>query len=124
MYRILIVDDAPANISMLNESLKSDYKLSAAGNGKEALKILEKVKPDLILLDVVMPIMDGYQATMAIREGLAGQENQTIPIIALTANAMRGDKDKCLNAGMNDYLSKPLDGPAMHAKLQQWLSAK
>nr|MBL0689047.1 response regulator [Pseudoalteromonas sp.] len=77
-----------------------------------------------ILMDCQMPIMDGYQATMAIREGLAGLENQTIPIIALTANAMRGDKDKCLNAGMNDYLSKPLDGPAMHAKLQQWLSAK
>ncbi|NWL14960.1 response regulator [Pseudoalteromonas sp. Scap03] len=125
---VLLVEDNKVNQVVACALLKqAELTFDIAEDGKDALTKLNRATANtyqLILMDCQMPIMDGYQATMAIREGLAGQENQTIPIIALTANAMRGDKDKCLNAGMNDYLSKPLDGPAMHAKLQQWLSAK
>ena len=106
---------------------QAELTFDIAEDGEDALTKLNQATANtyqLILMDCQMPIMDGYQATMAIRGGLAGQGNRAIPIIALTANAMHGDKEKCLNAGMNDYLSKPLDGPAMHAKLQQWLSAK
>ena len=71
-----------------------------------------------------MPVMDGYQATQAIREGKAGKHNKNITIIALTANAMQGDREKCLDAGMNDYLTKPLDSAALEPKLQQWLGTQ
>ena len=68
-----------------------------------------------------MPEMDGYQATKAIRNGDAGEYYKNVTIIALTANAMQGDRDKCLSAGMTDYLTKPLDFDALNPKLQQWL---
>ena len=95
-----------------------------AENGLEAIVKLnaKQGKPyKLVLMDCQMPEMDGYQATKAIREGDAGKDNENITIIALTANAMQGDKEKCLAAGMNDYLSKPLDLAALQPKLQQWL---
>ena len=125
---VLLVEDNKVNQVVAGALLKqAELTFDIAEDGEDALTKLNQATANtyqLILMDCQMPIMDGYQATMAIREGLAGQENRAIPIIALTANAMHGDKEKCLNAGMNDYLSKPLDGPAMHAKLQQWLSAK
>jgi len=76
----------------------------------------------LVLMDCQMPEMDGYEASEAIRNGLAGEENKSIPIIAMTANAMKGDKEKCLAAGMSDYTSKPIDPEKLVQALTKWLS--
>ncbi len=75
---------------------------------------------DLILMDVQMPEMDGYAATRTIR--LSKQDHHNIPIIALTANAMKGDREKCLQAGMDDYISKPVDPKCLQEKIEKWVS--
>lgn len=125
---VLLVEDNKINQVVTSALLKqAGLTFDIAEHGAQALNKLNHAVDNtyqLILMDCQMPIMDGYQATIAIREGKTGEKNQTIPIIALTANAMQGDKSKCLNAGMNDYLSKPIDSTALRAKLQQWLSAK
>jgi len=72
-------------------------------------------------MDCQMPEMDGYEATEKIREGHTGEKNKQIAIIALTANAMQGDREKCLKAGMDDYLTKPIDPESLLEKLQHWL---
>ncbi|WP_210330377.1 response regulator [Aliikangiella sp. G2MR2-5] len=120
---ILLVEDNPFNrevaLLMLDElGIKADV----AENGVKALETLQHKNYDLILMDCQMPEMDGYEATKHIREGLAGNNNSDIPIIALTANAMSGDKEKCLSAGMNDYLSKPIDGDELGQRISQLLS--
>jgi CheY-like chemotaxis protein len=74
-------------------------------------------------MDCQMPVMDGYQATENIRKGSAGVRYQGIPIIAMTANAMVGDRDKCLSVGMNDYMSKPIETNLLHDMLKHWLIA-
>ena len=83
-----------------------------AENGRQAIEKLKSAPSDKkftsVLMDCQMPVMDGYQATQAIRLGQAGMNNISIPIIAMTANAMQGDKQKCLDAGMNDYITKPI----------------
>jgi len=92
----------------------------------EAIHLLKKqnsTQYELILMDCQMPEMDGYQATQAIREAV-GEYYQSIPIVALTANAMKGDKDKCIKAGMDDYISKPMDLAELYAVLKQYLSVK
>jgi CheY-like chemotaxis protein len=95
-------------------------KVKTANNGLEALELIENHPFDLILMDCQMPEMDGYQCTQRIRcnerPHLAG-----IPIVALTANAMTEDRDHCLAAGMNDYLSKPVTMQVLRDKLQRWL---
>jgi len=102
------------------------FSIDTARNGKEALELLSKAEEDepyhLILMDCQMPEMDGYQATKSIREGKAGENYQTIPIIAMTANILEEDKKKCFDSGMNDYFSKPIDSVLLKEKLSQWLS--
>jgi two-component system sensor histidine kinase/response regulator len=73
-------------------------------------------------MDCQMPVMDGYETTQNIRSGLVGKDITDIPIIAMTANAMKGDREKCIDAGMNDYLSKPINIPDLEQKLNQWIS--
>ena len=123
--QLLLVEDNKINQVVASALLKqAGVTFDIAENGLEAIaKLNEKQgRPyALILMDCQMPEMDGYQATQAIRDGKAGEKNNNITIIALTANAMQGDKEKCLAAGMNDYLSKPLDLAALKPKLQQWL---
>ena len=127
--RVLLVEDNAINQEVA-KGLLDDLGLTvdAVGNGIEAiyaLKTMAKEKPyDLVLMDCQMPEMDGYDASEAIRKKHAGQENQDIIIIAMTANAMKGDKDKCLEAGMNDYLSKPVDPDELSRVLQRWLPKK
>ena len=77
-------------------------------NGKELISLLSEQPSDLILMDLQMPLMDGFEATHAIRNGEAGNKAESIKIIALTANALSGDRDRCLDAGMDAYLSKPI----------------
>ena len=127
--RILIVEDNRINqmvaMGVLNEL---GVSADAVANGLEALTSLKlslKSQPyTLVIMDCQMPEMDGYESTRRIRLGEAGKENTAIPIIAMTANAMQGDKEKCLTAGMDDYLTKPIEPIKVNEKLRQWLGVK
>jgi CheY-like chemotaxis protein len=118
---ILLVEDDVRNVFALVSVLEpKGAKVEIARNGREALERLEQVKGiDLVLMDVMMPEMDGLTATREIRKRL---EWQKLPIIALTAKAMRDDQEKCLNAGANDYVAKPFDVEMLLSLLRVWLS--
>jgi two-component system sensor histidine kinase/response regulator len=92
-----------------------------AENGVQALEALSQETFDLVLMDCMMPEMDGYEATGCIRRGSQGITQTNVPIIAMTANAMEGDRQRCLNAGMDDYLSKPVRPPELREMLAKWL---
>ncbi len=118
---VLIVEDNPVNMLMAQTMLKqSGFKIYAASNGKIALDIYKTNKLDLILMDCQMPIMDGFTASREIRE-LEKQAGKHIPIIALTANAFKEDKEACLAAGMDDFLSKPFKKKQLLSVIEQWL---
>lgn len=125
--RLLLVEDNQINQFVAVDILEDlGFPLvDIAGNGIEAISSLkasiEETPYQLILMDCQMPEMDGYEATQAIRTGGAGEQFKRIPIVAMTANAMQGDRERCLEAGMNDYLSKPIDPDLLEEKLQQWL---
>lgn len=119
---ILIVEDNFTNQVVAKDMLEIlNNNVSIAANGKEAISLLKRNKYDLVFMDCHMPIMDGYQATAKIREFSKSEYNYSIPIIAMTASAMSGDKEKCLSSGMNDYIAKPIDISIIQQKLQQWL---
>lgn len=128
--RILLVEDNSVNQEVAKDMLEEDVGVSVAvaGNGREAISLLLDMKNempfDAILMDCQMPEMDGYAATRAIRNGDSGAENKTIPIIAMTANAMKGDREKCIQAGMDDYISKPVDSGELAKLLSKWLAPK
>lgn len=120
--KILLVEDNRINQIVATKILtKLNLKADVAVNGIKAIEKLNSASYDLILMDCQMPEMDGYETTKAIREGKAGIEHQNITIIAMTANAMKGDKEKCLNAGMDDYLAKPIEINTIHQKLTTWM---
>lgn len=117
---ILIVDDDEFNQEITAEILKQHgMQVSLASNGKEAIEYLQQHSIDLVLMDCMMPVLDGFQATRRLRLQDAFSK---LPIIALTGNTMVGDREKVLEAGMNDYLSKPLRPESLLAILSQWLS--
>ena len=117
--RILVAEDNPVNRKLILRVLeKLGYEAVLAGNGREALERLQAEAFDAVLMDCMMPEMDGYEATRAIRR-LEGPEGR-VPIIALTANAMAGDAEKCRVAGMDDYLSKPVRMEALAEALERW----
>ncbi|AWB68703.1 hypothetical protein C2869_20905 [Saccharobesus litoralis] len=119
--RLLLVEDNFVNQSVVQAMLQNlELDCDTVENGVEAIKAIEHNSYTLILMDCQMPEMDGYEATQAIRLGKAGDANKNVIIIALTANAMKGDKEKCLNAGMNDYLTKPLNAKDLQDKLTLW----
>ncbi len=120
--RVLVVEDNTTNVAIIQGLLmKFNVRSEVADNGQEALNLLAQSTYDLVLMDCQMPVMDGYEATEKIRKGENAVQDQNIPIIALTAHAMRGDKEACFDAGMNDYLSKPIDPELLHGKLSKWL---
>ncbi|REL26590.1 response regulator [Thalassotalea euphylliae] len=124
--RILLVEDNRINQAVVQGILGNcGGHADIANHGREALTCLVQspvnAPYDIILMDCQMPEMDGYQTTEAIRAGKAGHAYQGIPIIAMTANAMKGDKEKCLAAGMNDYLSKPIDADKLGLSLSHWV---
>jgi len=96
------------------------HRVGIAANGVEALRRLADSRYDLVLMDCQMPEMDGYEATRAIRAGRGGVLDTEVPIIALTASAMEGDREKVLEAGMNDYLAKPIALEALSRAIERW----
>jgi two-component system cell cycle response regulator DivK len=117
---ILYVEDNVDNRTLVRRILLSeDYNLIEAVNAKEALQVLETTKPDLILMDINMPDMDGYTLTARIKT-TPGFER--VPILALTANVMRGDKEKTLEAGCDGYIQKPLDIDQLIREVERFLT--
>ena len=116
---ILYVEDNPDNRTLVRRILLAeDYSLIEATNAMDALRILQRQRPDLILMDINMPDMDGYTLTAKIR-AMPGFER--IPILALTANVMRGDKEKTLEAGCDGYIQKPLDIDQLIREVEKFL---
>ena len=117
---ILYVEDNPDNRTLVRRILLSeDYALLEANNGFEALEVLKSSKPDLILMDINMPDMDGYTLTARIK-GMPGFAR--VPILALTANVMRGDREKTLEAGCDGYIQKPLDIDQLIKEIERFLA--
>jgi CheY-like chemotaxis protein/HPt (histidine-containing phosphotransfer) domain-containing protein len=125
--RILIAEDNIVNQRVAQGLLKKlggDFKIDIVKNGLEVLEAYQHQRYDLILMDVQMPEMDGYEATRRIREIEQEQNRMHLPIIAMTANAMKGDREDCLLAGMDDYLPKPVKREVLRETLSGWLSQK
>jgi two-component system chemotaxis sensor kinase CheA len=118
--RVLVVDDDERSVFALRCILEEqDYCVLSAENGREAMEALEgRADVDLVLMDIMMPEMDGYEA---IREIRGREEWKEIPVIAVTAKAMKTDRMKCLDAGASDYMAKPVDPTALLALVQRWL---
>jgi CheY-like chemotaxis protein/anti-sigma regulatory factor (Ser/Thr protein kinase) len=120
--RILVAEDNAVNQKLIARILeKKGHRVDVVGNGREAVDAVMKVGYDLVLMDVQMPEMDGLEATRRIRAADRPAVAR-IPIIALTANAMQGDQERCLSAGMDDYLSKPVKPADLTATLDRWLA--
>ncbi len=121
MVRILLAEDNPTNQQVALGILeKLGFGADTAANGREAIEALETVPYDIVLMDVQMPVMDGFEATRTIRSGKTRVPNPGIPIIAMTAHAMKGDRERCLEAGMDDYISKPIAPQALAEALEKW----
>ena len=117
---ILVVDDDMRNVFALSHALKSKgMTVLRAENGQKALELLEANQDiDIVLVDIMMPVMDGYETIKRIR---AQEKYWKLPILALTAKAMKGDREKCIEAGANDYLAKPIDIEKVLSMLRVWL---
>jgi CheY-like chemotaxis protein len=116
-YKILIAEDDEGSLDVLSDFLlESGYRIVLARKGNEVLELAPKERPDLILLDIQMPGMNGLEVIGEIR---ANEDLKTIPIIVMTALAMYGDREQCLAAGANDYLSKPLSLKGLVSTIQQ-----
>jgi CheY-like chemotaxis protein len=119
MKKILLVDDLALNREMLAARLsKRGFEVILASNGQEALDLVSAQKPDLILMDMEMPVMDGREATRRLK---ADKVHQKIPVIALTSNSLPGDREMSLEAGCDDYDTKPVDFPRLLEKIQSHL---
>ncbi|OHB88190.1 MAG: hypothetical protein A3D13_05005 [Planctomycetes bacterium RIFCSPHIGHO2_02_FULL_40_12] len=117
--KILIVDDNQMNMELASDLLGvNGYQVFQAGDAKTGIDIAKKEKPDLILMDVQLPGMDGLQATSILKEDV---ETRDIPVIALTAHAMKGDEEKILEAGCAGYISKPIDTRKFPGKVKDFL---
>ena len=118
MAKVLVVEDNDENWDMLSRRLRRrGYLVVRAADGQEAVEMAARETPDLILMDVSLPVMDGLEATQRIRA-----RAQTTPIIALTAHAMSGDRDRALQAGCDDYHAKPVELPHLLARMEALLA--
>jgi CheY-like chemotaxis protein/HPt (histidine-containing phosphotransfer) domain-containing protein len=123
--RILLAEDNIVNQTVAVAILRTmGLKAEVVANGAEAIKALETIPYDLVLMDAQMPEMDGFEATLSIRGLNSRALNPRVPIIAMTANAMQGDREKCLGVGMDDYVSKPVSPQTLADALERWLPKK
>ncbi|MCS7072299.1 MAG: response regulator [Anaerolinea sp.] len=119
--RILVIEDNTDNLTLITDVLTSlQYDVLSARDGLDGLEAARSEHPDLILMDMSLPRLDGWEATRRIK---ADPELKAIPVIALTAHAMTGDREKALEAGCDDYLSKPINLKELAAKLRHYLMA-
>jgi CheY-like chemotaxis protein len=119
--KILVVEDDPLNMLLISEVLrKMGVEVLKAENGEEGIDMLLKNNPSLIFMDVNMPVMDGFTATERIRK--LSTHHHNVPIVALTADAMKEDKERCLESGMNDYISKPFRLEEIHQVIKKYWS--
>ncbi|MFO8061523.1 MAG: PAS domain S-box protein [bacterium] len=119
-YRILLVEDNITNQKVASMILKNmGHKVDVAANGAEALESFKSISYDLILMDVQMPVMDGYEASRRIRE-----TGSNVPILAMTADVLKGTREKCINSGMNDYISKPVNPDTVSGMISKWMERK
>jgi two-component system, cell cycle response regulator DivK len=118
MKKILVVDDTDWNRDLLVQLLEEDYEILQAVDGAEGVRITEQSKPDLILMDLGMPVMDGWEASRRIK---ADPGLKHIPIIAVTSHAMVGDEIEARKAGCDDYLPKPIDEDLLLQKIKKFL---
>ena len=116
---ILIVEDDPRNLKLIRDLLQiRGYTTLEATDGKQGVDMARAKRPDLILMDIQMPVMNGFEATSILK---ADPVTKSITIVALTAFAMQGDREKCIEAGFNDYITKPLDTRAFMTKIKEYL---
>ena len=120
MKRILIVEDVEYNRDLLVQLLEDEYEILTAADGAAGIELAARARPDLILMDLSLPVVDGWEATRRLK---AEPETGAIPVIALTAHAMQGDEDKARACGCDDYLTKPIDEDQLFAKLARFLDA-
>jgi two-component system, cell cycle response regulator DivK len=118
MKKILIVEDVEFNRDLIVQLLEDTYDVLTAADGAEGLQLAAREHPDLILMDLSLPVIDGWEATRRLKADAALHD---IPIIALSAHAMMGDREKALQSGCDEYLSKPLDENLLFAKLARLL---
>ncbi len=119
LAKILLVEDNEMNLDMLSRRLeRRGHQILIAMDGALGVQLALQEQPDLILMDMSLPVMDGWEATRTIRNSPAGKD---VPIIALTAHAIAGDRERCLEAGCNDYESKPVKFPNLVAKIDALL---
>jgi CheY-like chemotaxis protein len=116
--KILVVDDTEFNRDLVVQLLEEDYDMVVAENGEEALTMSDKERPDLILMDLGMPVMDGWEATRRLK---ANDELKNIPVIAVTSHAMVGDEIDARKAGCDDYLPKPIDDELLMKKIKNFI---
>lgn len=121
MSKILLVEDNEMNRDMLSRRLqRRGYEIVIAVDGEQGVAMANSEHPDLILMDMSLPIMDGWEATKNIK---ANTSTKSIPIIALTAHAMSGDREQAMNAGCDDYDTKPIDLPRLLTKIEVFIAA-
>lgn len=121
MTKILVVDDEPSNLELFNLILKKDYEVVTAGDGSEAMLKVENSSPDLILLDIMMAGMDGYEVCRLLKNN---EKTMSIPIVMVTALQEKEDRIKAIEAGADDFLSKPVDMDILYAKVKSLLRVK
>lgn len=118
MKKVLVVEDVEMNRELMVQLLEDQYEVIEAVNGQEGVEAAERERPKLILMDLSLPVMNGWEATRRLK---ANPELKSIPVIALTAHAMKGDRETALAAGCDDYLVKPIDEDELMEKMAKFL---
>lgn len=120
MKRILVVEDQKLNLELLVQLLEDNYEVLTATDGAAGIKVAEQERPDLILMDLSLPVIDGWEVARRLKSNNALKH---IPVIALTAHAMLGDEERARECGCDDYMTKPLDEDLLFEKLSRFLGA-
>jgi two-component system cell cycle response regulator DivK len=118
MKKILIVEDTPLNMDLMVQLLEDNFELLKAIDGAQGLKLASEERPDLILMDLSLPVLDGWEVTRRLKNDLA---LAAIPVVALTAHAMEGDEESARAAGCDAYLTKPVDEDLLFQTIEQFL---